>query len=140
MSTTDIRQLEPKPIWQNFYSLTQVPRPSHKKEEIGAFLENFGKTLGLETLRDEIGNVLIRKPATPGMENRKAVVLQAHMDMVPQKNSNVAHNFQTDPIDAYVDGEWVTARDTTLGADNGIGLAAAMSIMQSADIPHPAIE
>ena len=129
MSTTDIRQLEPKPIWQNFYSLTQVPRPSHKKEEIGAFLENFGKTLGLETLRDEIGNVLIRKPATPGMENRKAVVLQAHMDMVPQKNSNVAHNFQTDPIDAYVDGEWVTARDTTLGADNGIGLAAAMSII-----------
>lgn len=140
MSTTDIRQLEPKSIWQNFYSLTQVPRPSHKKEEIGAFLENFGKTLGLETLRDEIGNVLIRKPATPGMENRKAVVLQAHMDMVPQKNSNVAHDFQTDPIDAYVDGEWVTARDTTLGADNGIGLAAAMSILQSADIPHPAIE
>lgn len=140
MSTTDIRQLEPKSIWQNFYNLTQIPRPSHKKEEIGAFLENFGKTLGLETLRDEIGNVLIRKPATPGMENRKAVVLQAHMDMVPQKNSNVAHDFQTDPIDAYVDGEWVTARDTTLGADNGIGLAAAMSIMQSADVPHPAIE
>ena len=140
MSTTDIRQLEPKSIWQNFYNLTQIPRPSHKKEEIGAFFENFGKTLGLETLRDEIGNVLIRKPATPGMENLKAVVLQAHMDMVPQKNSNVAHDFQTDPIDAYVDGEWVTARDTTLGADNGIGLAAAMSIMQSADVPHPAIE
>lgn len=140
MNANDIRQLEPKSIWQNFYSLTQVPRPSHKKEEIGAFLENFGKSLGLETLRDEIGNVLIRKPATPGMENRKAVVLQAHMDMVPQKNSNVAHDFQTDPIDAYIDGEWVTARDTTLGSDNGIGLAAAMSIMQATGIPHPAVE
>ncbi len=140
MNTTDIRQLEPKALWQNFYSLTQVPRPSHKKEEIGAFLENFGKSLGLETLRDEIGNVLVRKPATPGMENLKGVILQAHMDMVPQKNSNVNHNFQTDPIDAYIDGDWVTARDTTLGADNGIGLAAAMSILQSSGVPHPAIE
>jgi len=140
MNTTDIRNLEPKHLWENFYSLTRVPRPSHKKEEIGAFLESFGKSLGLETLRDEIGNVLVRKPATPGMENRQAVVLQAHMDMVPQKNSNVAHDFQTDPIDAYIDGEWVTARDTTLGADNGIGLAAAMSILQSSGVPHPAIE
>ena len=140
MNANDIRQLEPKAIWQNFYSLTQVPRPSHKKEEIGAFLENFGKSLGLETLRDEIGNVLVRKPATPGMENRKAVILQAHMDMVPQKNSNVPHDFQKDPIDAYIDGEWVTARDTTLGADNGIGLAAAMSVLQSKDVKHPAIE
>jgi len=136
----DILQLEPNALWQNFYSLTQVPRPSHQKEAIGAFLENFGKSLGLETLRDEIGNVLVRKPATPGMENRKAVVLQAHMDMVPQKNSHVAHNFQTDPIDAYIDGEWVTARDTTLGSDNGIGLSAAMTIMQSKDIAHPAVE
>jgi dipeptidase D len=140
MTANDIRQLAPKALWQNFYSLTQVPRPSHKKEEIGAFLENFGKSLGLETLRDEIGNVLIRKPATVGMENCKSVVLQAHMDMVPQKNSGVAHDFQTDPIDAYIDGDWVTAHDTTLGADNGIGLAAAMSIMQSTNIPHPAIE
>ena len=140
MTPNDIRQLEPQALWQNFYALTQVPRPSHKKEEIGAFLENFGKSLGLVTLRDEIGNVLVRKPATVGMENRKAVVLQAHMDMVPQKNSNVAHDFQTDPIDAYIDGEWVTARDTTLGADNGIGLAAAMSILQSSGVPHPAIE
>ena len=140
MNANDIRQLEPKLLWQNFYSITQVPRPSHKKDEIGAFLENFGKSLGLETLRDEIGNVLVRKPATPGMENRKAIVLQAHMDMVPQKNSNVPHDFQKDPIDAYIDGEWVTARDTTLGADNGIGLAAAMSILQSTGIPHPAVE
>lgn len=140
MNATDIRQLEPKALWQHFYSLTQVPHPSGKKEQIGAFLEEFGKSLGLETLRDEIGNVLVRKPATPGMENRKAVVLQAHMDMVPQKNSGVAHNFETDPIDAYIDGEWVTARDTTLGADNGIGLAAAMAILESKEVSHPAIE
>lgn len=140
MSSTDIQQLEPKLLWQNFYSLTQVPRPSGKKEPIGTFLENFGKSLGLETLRDEIGNVLVRKPATPGMENRKAVVLQAHMDMVPQKNSGIAHNFETDPIQAYIDGDWVTAKDTTLGADNGIGLAAAMAILQTTDVPHPAIE
>jgi len=140
MNANDIRQLEPKALWQNFYSLTQVPRPSHKKEEIGAFLVNFGKSLGLETIQDEIGNVLVRKPATAGMENRKAVVLQAHMDMVPQKNSNVPHDFQKDPIDAYIDGEWVTAHDTTLGADNGIGLAAAMTVLQSKDIKHPAIE
>ena len=140
MNANDIRQLEPKALWQNFYSLTQIPRPSHKKDEIGAFLENFGKSLGLETLRDEIGNVLVRKPATPGMEGRKAVILQAHMDMVPQKNSHIPHDFQKDPIDAYIDGEWVTARETTLGADNGIGLAAAMTVLQSKDLIHPAIE
>ncbi|MFM2293457.1 MAG: hypothetical protein RIS29_3270 [Bacteroidota bacterium] len=140
MNQNDIRSLEPKALWENFYSITQVPHPSGKKEEIGAFLEQFGKNLGLETLRDEAGNVLVRKPATPGMDSRKAVVLQAHMDMVPQKNSGVAHNFETDPIQAYVDGDWVTAKDTTLGADNGIGLAAAMSVLQSTDIAHPAIE
>ena len=140
MEVNDIRQLEPKALWQHFYSLTQVPRPSGKKEPIGTFLENYGKSLGLETLRDEIGNVLVRKPATPGMESRKAVVLQSHMDMVPQKNSNVAHNFETDTIKAYIDGDWVTAKDTTLGADNGIGVAAAMAILESKDIPHPAIE
>lgn len=137
---SDIRQLEPKALWNHFYSLTQVPRPSGKKEPIGTFLENFGKSLGLETLRDEIGNVLVRKPATPGMEDRKAVVLQAHMDMVPQKNSGIAHNFETDPIEAYIDGDWVTAKDTTLGADNGMGISAAMAVLASKDIAHPAIE
>lgn len=140
MEANDIRQLEPKALWQHFYSLTQVPRPSGKKEPVGTFIENFGKSLGLETLRDEVGNVLVRKPATPGMENRKAVVLQAHMDMVPQKNSGIAHNFETDPIQAYIDGEWVTAKDTTLGADNGIGVVAAMAVLESKDIAHPAIE
>ena len=140
MSSKDIRNLEPKALWNNFYSLTQIPRPSGKKEEIGRFLVEFGKSLGLETLQDEIGNVLVRKPATPGMEDRKAVVLQSHMDMVPQKNSNVDHNFEKDPIEAFVDGEWVRANNTTLGADNGIGVATAMTILQSTDIPHPAIE
>ncbi|MEA4982502.1 MAG: aminoacyl-histidine dipeptidase [Paludibacter sp.] len=136
----DIRQLAPQTLWQHFYSLTQIPRPSGKKEIIGKFLEDFGKSLGLETLKDNAGNVLVRKPATPGMEDRKPVVLQAHMDMVPQKNTGIQHNFETDPIQAYIDGEWVTAKDTTLGADNGIGVAAAMAVLASNDIPHPAIE
>jgi len=136
----NIRQLEPKALWQYFYSLTLIPRPSGKKEAIGKFLEDFGKSLGLDTLRDDAGNVLVRKPATEGMEDRKPVVLQAHMDMVPQKNTGIQHNFETDPIQAYVDGDWVTAKDTTLGADNGIGVAAAMAVLASKDIPHPAIE
>ena len=140
MSSKDIRNLEPKALWNNFYSLTQIPRPSGKKEKIGQFLVEFGKSLGLETLQDEIGNELVRKPATPGMEDRQTVVLQSHMDMVPQKNSNVDHDFEKDPIEAFVDGEWVRANSTTLGADNGIGVAAAMSILQSTDIPHPAVE
>lgn len=136
----DIRNLEPKVLWNNFYSLTQIPRPSGKKEEIGKFLVEFGKSLGLETLQDEIGNVLVRKPATPGMEDRKGVVLQSHMDMVPQKNSNVDHDFAKDPIQTIIEGEWVRANNTTLGADNGIGVAAAMAVLQSTDIPHPAVE
>lgn len=136
----DIRQLEPQNLWQHFYSLTLIPRPSGKKEQIGKFLEDFGKSLGLETKMDDTGNVLIRKPATKGMENKKKVVLQAHMDMVPQKNTGIPHNFDTDPIKAYIDGEWVTAKDTTLGADNGIGVAAAMAILSSKEIVHPAIE
>lgn len=140
MEVKSIKQLEPKSLWNNFYSLTQIPRPSGKKEEIGKFLVDFGKSLGLETLQDEIGNVLVRKPATPGMENRKGVVLQSHMDMVPQKNSGVEHDFEKDPIETIIEGDWVRANQTTLGADNGIGVAAAMAILESKDIPHPAIE
>lgn len=136
----DIRNLEPKALWNNFYSLTQIPRPSGKKEEIGKFLVEFGKSLGLETWQDEIGNVLVRKPATAGMEDRKGVVLQSHMDMVPQKNSDVEHDFEKDPIQTIVEGEWVRANNTTLGADNGIGVAAAMTVLQSTDMPHPAVE
>lgn len=140
METKDIRELLPKLLWKNFYGLTQIPRPSGKKKEIGEFLMDFGKSLGLETLQDEIGNVLVRKPATKGMENRKAVILQAHSDMVPQKNSNVVHDFEKDPIQTQIVDGWVRANNTTLGADNGIGVAAAMAILESTDIPHPAIE
>jgi dipeptidase D len=140
MNSNDIRQLQPHQLWENFYSLTQIPRPSGKKEAIGQFLENFGKSLGLETLRDEIGNVLIRKPATSGMEKRKPVILQAHMDMVPQKNSNVSHNFDTDPIQAVVDGDWVRAQETTLEPTTVIGLAAALTVLQSDNIAHPALK
>ncbi len=140
MKTQDIRQLEPKKLWNNFYDLTQIPRPSGQKKEVGDFLVNFGKSLGLETLQDEIGNVLVRKPATPGMENRKAVILQAHMDMVPQKNRGVDHDFEKDPIETIIEGDWVRANQTTLGADNGIGVAAAMAVLQSTDLPHPDVE
>ena len=127
MST--ILSLAPQNVWKHFYSLTQIPRPSGHMEKVTEFLINFGKGLGLESFVDEAGNVIIRKSATPGMENRKGVILQAHMDMVPQKNSSVKHDFLTDPIDAYIDGDWVKARETTLGADNGMGAAFAMAVL-----------
>jgi dipeptidase D len=136
----DIFNLEPTAVWKNFYSLTQVPRPSKSEEKIQEFMVAFGKSLGLETIHDKTGNVIIRKPATPGMENRKGVILQGHLDMVPQKNSDKVHDFKTDPIEAYIDGEWVTANGTTLGADNGMGVSAAMAILQSTNIPHGPIE
>lgn len=137
-----MRNLEPKGLWENFYSLTQIPRPSGKKKEIAAFLVNYGKSLGLETIQDEIGNVIIRKPASAGYENHPGVILQGHMDMVPQKNSDVKHDFETDPIRAYVEDnkEWVTADGTTLGADNGIGVAAAMAILADKNVVHPPLE
>ena len=136
----DIFNLEPTAVWKNFYSLTQVPRPSKSEEKIQEFMIAFGKGLGLETIHDEVGNVIIRKPATKGMENRRGVIMQGHLDMVPQKNSDKVHDFTTDPIEAYVDGLWVTANGTTLGADNGMGVAAAMAILQSTTIPHGPIE
>ena len=136
----EIFNLEPKQVWQHFYSLTQIPRPSKKEEKIQKFIIDFGHKLGLETIVDEVGNVIIRKPATKGMENRKGVVLQGHLDMVPQKNSDKAHDFEKDPIEAYVDGDWVTANGTTLGADNGMGVAAAMAVLQSSDLQHGPIE
>ena len=110
----EIKKLSPKAVWGYFYELTQIPRPTGHMEGITRFMLRFGNELGLETLQDEAGNVLIRKPASPGMEQRKTVTLQAHLDMVPQKNASVPHNFLTDPIQAYVDGEWVKARQTTL--------------------------
>ncbi len=137
---SSITNLEPKTLWANFYSLTQIPRPSKKEAKIIEFMKKFGNDLGLETIVDATGNVIIRKPATAGMENRKGIVLQAHLDMVPQKNSDKVHDFEKDPIEAYVDGEWVRAKGTTLGADNGMGVAAIMSVLQAKDVPHGPIE
>ncbi len=137
-----MKNLQPKSLWENFYSLTQIPRPSGKKEEISAFLANYGRSLGLETIVDEIGNVIIRKPASAGYENHPGVILQGHMDMVPQKNSDKVFDFEKDPIEAYVEdnGEWVTANGTTLGADNGIGVATAMAILADKNVVHPPLE
>ena len=137
-----VNGLEPKGLWESFYSLTRIPRPSGKRKEIADFLVNYGKSLGLETLQDEIGNVLIRKPASQGMENHPGVILQGHMDMVPQKNSDIEFDFEKDPIEAYVEdnGEWVTAKGTTLGADNGIGVATAMAILADKNAVHPPLE
>ncbi len=136
----DILTLKPEAVWKSFYELTQIPRPSKKEEKVRAFLKKFGEDLGLETIVDEIGNVIIKKPATAGMEDCKGVILQGHMDMVPQKNSDTVHDFEKDPIDAYIDGDWVTARGTTLGADNGMGVAASMAVLESKDIAHGPIE
>ena len=136
----EIRNLEPKALWNKFADLNAVPRPSKKEERVIEFIKNFGNNLGLETFEDEIRNVIIRKTATPGMENRKALVLQGHLDMVHQKNSDTIFDFDKQGIDMYVDGDWVRARGTTLGADNGLGVAAIMAILESTAIPHPAID
>lgn len=132
--------MEPEAVWQNFYDLTRVPRPSHHEEQVRAFLVQFGEGLGLETLVDGVGNVLIRKPAAPGLEDRQGVVLQAHMDMVPQKTPESDHDFLLDPIDAYVAGDFVVADGTTLGADDGIGVAMAMAVLQEQGTPLGPIE
>ncbi len=136
----EIKNLEPKALWEHFYSLTQIPRPSKKEGKAVELVKKFGEDLGLETIQDEVGNVIIRKPATKGMENRKGVVMQGHLDMVPQANSDSSHNFETDPIEAFVEGEWVTAKGTTLGADNGMGVAAAMAVLSSNDLEHGPVE
>ncbi len=136
----DIKNLDPKPLWAIFYEMTQIPRPSYHEEKIQEWAFNFGKSLGLETSKDEAGNVIIRKPATPGMENRKGVILQGHLDMVPQKNSDKTHDFEKDAIEAFVDGEWVTANGTTLGADNGIGVSSALAVLASGSVKHGPIE
>jgi len=135
-----ITELEPKQLWANFASLNAVPRPSKKEEKVIAFMVAFGKSLGLDTYQDETGNVIIKKPASAGMENRKTVVLQSHLDMVHQKNNDTVFDFSTEGIKMLVDGDWVRADGTTLGADNGIGVASIMAILQSKDIAHPAIE
>jgi len=135
-----VRELEPKELWNHFADLNALPRASKKEERVIEFMMNFGKNLGFETLKDETGNVIIKKPATAGFENKKVVALQSHLDMVHQKNGDTQFNFDTQGIEMFVDGDWVRAKGTTLGADNGIGVASIMTILASKTIPHPAIE
>jgi dipeptidase D len=135
-----ILSLAPQNVWKHFHSLTQIPRPSGHLEKVQAFLLDFGKSIGVETFMDEVGNIIYRKPATPGMENRKTIILQAHMDMVPQKNNDTVHDFVNDPIQTYVDGEWLKAKGTTLGADNGMGVAAIMAVFEDNTLVHGPLE
>lgn len=137
---SEIRTLEPKALWNKFADLNAVPRPSKKEERVIQFMKNFGQQLGLETLVDKVGNVIIKKPATKGFEDRKTIVMQSHLDMVHQKNNDTIFNFDTQGINMYLDGDWVRAKGTTLGADNGLGVATIMAILESKTIPHPAIE
>ena len=132
----EIQNLNPTCIWKNFYALTQVPRPSGHLEKIQQFLLDFGKQAGVETFKDPAGNIVFRKPATAGYEKKKGIILQAHMDMAPQKTPESTHNFETDPIQPWIDGEWVKAKGTTLGADNGLGVAAIMAIMEDKTLKH----
>lgn len=136
----DIRKLEPTNLWNYFYDITQIPHPSKKEKMMIEYLKEFGKRHKLETIIDKAGNVILRKPATKGMETRKGVILQAHIDMVPQKNSDKKHDFEKDPIEAVIDEEWVKANGTTLGADNGIGVSAALTVLSSDNIPHGPLE
>ena len=138
--SSEIRNLEPKQLWNKFADLNAVPRPSKKEERVIAFMKDFGKKLGFETIEDEVGNVIIKKPATAGMEKRTTIVMQSHLDMVHQKNNDTEFDFDTQGIEMYVDGDWVRAKGTTLGADNGLGVATIMAILESTDISHPAIE
>ncbi len=133
---SEILSLAPQNVWKHFHSITQIPHPSGHLERIQSFLLEFGKSVGVETFKDEAGNIIYRKPATPGMENRKTVILQAHMDMVPQKNKETEHDFEKDPISTYIDGEWVKAKGTTLGSDNGMGVAAIMAVMEDKTLKH----
>ncbi|KEZ93263.1 aminoacyl-histidine dipeptidase [Nonlabens ulvanivorans] len=136
----EVRKQEPQVLWNHFADLNAVPRPSKKEERVRAFMVDFGKKLGLEVIEDAIGNVIIKKPASPGMEDRKTIIMQSHIDMVHQKNNDTDFDFLTQGIDMYVDGDIIAAHGTTLGADNGIGVAAIMSVLSSSDIAHPAIE
>ncbi|MFT5751619.1 MAG: dipeptidase D [Flavobacteriales bacterium] len=140
MTNPEVRNLEPKALWNKFADLNAVPRPSKKEERVIQFMKDFGANLGLETIEDEVGNVIIRKPATAGLEDRKMVVMQSHLDMVHQKNSDTDFDFDTQGIEMHVDGDWVRAKGTTLGADNGLGVATIMAVLESDTIAHPAIE
>ena len=135
-----MRNLQPQKLWNFFYQITQIPRPSKKEEKILAYLVNFAKSRNLPFAQDNSGNLLIKKPATVGYESQPTVILQAHVDMVCEKNADSTHNFDTDPIEAYVDSDWVKAKGTTLGADNGVGIAMMLAILDSDDLKHPALE
>ena len=139
MSQT-IKDLKPTAVWKFFYDLTQIPRPSKKEKKAIDYVKKIGEKLGLKTIVDDTGNVIIKKAATPGMEKRKGVILQSHLDMVPQKNSDKKHDFEKDPIEAYIDGEWVKAKGTTLGSDNGIGVATTLAILESKNLQHGPLE
>lgn len=136
----DIIKLTPTGLWESFYELTQIPRPSKKEGRAIDFVEKFGQSLGYKTIRDEVGNVIISKPATAGMENRKGIILQGHIDMVPQKNSDKQHDFDRDPIDTIIEDGWVKANGTTLGADNGIGVAAGLAVLKDKTLKHGPVE
>ena len=138
--STEIRALEPKALWNKFADLNAVPRPSKKEERVIKFMKDFGANLGLETIEDEVGNVIIRKPATKGMEDRKPIVMQSHLDMVHQKNNDTVFDFDSQGIEMHVVDDWVKAKGTTLGADNGLGVATIMAILESDTIEHPALE
>ena len=133
---SEIRNLQPECIWRNFYLLTQVPRPSGHLEKIQQFLLDFATKAGVEAFIDPAGNIVMKKPASPGMENRKGIILQAHMDMVPQKTPTSTHDFINDPIETRIEGDWVYANNTTLGADDGMGVAAIMAIMEDKNMKH----
>lgn len=137
---SEIKNLKPECLWSNFDALTQIPRPSGHLDKVRQFLLEFAAKAGVEAFKDPAGNIVMRKPATPGMENRKTVILQAHMDMVPQKAKDSTHNFETDPIETYIDGDWVKAKGTTLGADDGLGVAAIMAVMEAKDMKHGPVE
>lgn len=136
----EITELEPRGLWRQFATICSIPHPSKHEEKLRQYVVDFAGRHGLECRQDEVGNVVVCKPATPGYEGHPTVILQAHMDMVPQKNSDLKFDFETDPIRPYVDGEWVTAEGTTLGADDGMGVAAMLAILESDRVPHPALE
>ncbi|MDD6541609.1 MAG: aminoacyl-histidine dipeptidase [Prevotella sp.] len=136
----EIKNLKPEGIWRNFYALTRIPRPSGHVEKVQQFLLDFAKNAGVEAFKDPAGNIVMRKDATPGYENRKCVLLQAHMDMVPQKAPDSNHNFETDPIETYIEDGWVHAKGTTLGSDDGMGVAAIMAVMEDKNLKHGPIE
>ena len=136
----EVRNLEPKQLWNKFADLNAVPRPSKKEERVIQFMVDFGKNLGLDVVIDPVQNVIITKPATAGMENRKTIVMQSHLDMVHQKNNETVFDFDSEGIKMKIEGDWVKAEGTTLGADNGLGVATIMAILESTDIPHPTIE